>query len=261
VDIETGELPSWQWENLITPSTRLVAVTSASGVLGTVTDLRPVTKLVHDAGGVAVVDHCAAAPYQLLDINDIEADVVALNAASWGGPPVGALVFRDPALIDTFGSVSLNPHAVGPARLEVGLHQFGLLAGLVASVEYLASLDESARGTRPERLSISMQSAGQYLNRLFDYLVGALRSLPLVMMIGQPEVRIPVVSFAVQKVPAERVVQRLADNGVLAIANAGSQVLDVIGVNDIGGAVTVGLSHYSTMAEVDQLVRALASLG
>ncbi|BBX20613.1 hypothetical protein MTER_00240 [Mycolicibacter terrae] len=106
-----------------------------------------------------------------------------------------------------------------------------------------------------------MQSAGQYLNRLFDYLVGSLQSLPLVMMIGQPEVRIPVVSFAVQKVPAERVVQRLADNGVLAIANAGSRVLDVIGVNDIGGAVTVGLSHYSTAAEIDQLVRALASLG
>ncbi|GFG87077.1 cysteine desulfurase-like protein [Mycolicibacter algericus] len=261
VDIETGELPGWQWENLITPSTRLVAVSSASGVLGTVTDLRPVTKLIHDVGGVAVVDHCAAAPYQLLDINDVEADVVALNAARWGGPPVGALVFRDPALIDTFGSVSLNPHAVGAARLEVGLHQFGLLAGLVASVEYLASLDESARGSRPERLAVSMQSAGAYLHRLFDYLVGSLRSLPLVMMIGQPEVRIPVVSFAVRNVTAERVVQRLADNGVLAIANAGARVLDVIGVNDIGGAVTVGLSHYSTTSEVDQLVRALASLG
>jgi selenocysteine lyase/cysteine desulfurase len=53
----------------------------------------------------------------------------------------------------------------------------------------------------------------------------------------------------------------LADNGILAISNASSRVLDVIGVNDVGGAVTVGLSHYSTMAEVDQLVRALASLG
>lgn len=68
-------------------------------------------------------------------------------------------------------------------------------------------------------------------------------------------------SFAVQNVPAERVVQRLADNGVLAIPNANSRVLDVIGVNDVGGAVTVGLAHYSTMYEVDQLVRALASLG
>ena len=106
-----------------------------------------------------------------------------------------------------------------------------------------------------------MQSAAAYMTGLFDYLLISLRSLPLIMVIGRPEVSIPVLSFVVSDVPAERVVQRLADNGVLAIANASSRVLDVIGVNDIGGAVTVGLAHYSTTAEVDQLVRALASLG
>ncbi|WP_375485052.1 cysteine desulfurase-like protein [uncultured Mycobacterium sp.] len=261
VDIETGELPNWQWESLIGKSTRLVAVTSASGTLGTVTELRTLTKLIHDVGGLVVVDHSAAAPYRLLDIEEADVDVVAVNAVAWGGPPIGALVFRDPALINSFGSVSTNPHATGPARLEVGVHQFGLLAGVVASIEYLASLDESARGARRERLAVSMDSAGSYMNRIFDYLMASLRSLPLVMVIGRPEVRIPVVSFAVHEVPAERVVQRLADNGVLAISNATSRVLDVIGVNDVGGAVTVGLAHYSTTAEVDQLVRALASLG
>ncbi|EUA19174.1 cysteine desulfurase domain protein [Mycobacterium xenopi 4042] len=56
-----------------------------------------------------------------------------------------ALVFRDPALINSFASVSTNPNATGPARLEMGVHQYGLLAGVVASIEYLASLDESAR--------------------------------------------------------------------------------------------------------------------
>ncbi|ORV08400.1 cysteine desulfurase-like protein [Mycobacterium celatum] len=261
VDIETGELPTWQWESLIGKSTRLVAVTSASGTLGTITDLRVVTKLIHDVGGLVVVDHSAAAPYRLIDINEIDADVVAVNAVGWGGPPVGALVFRDPALINSFGSVSTNPHATGPARLELGVHQYGLLGGLVRSIEYLASLDESARGTRRERLVVSMESAATYMNQIFDYLMTSLRSLPLVVVIGQPESRIPVVSFAVHEVPAERVVQRLADNGILAISNASSRVLDVIGVNDVGGAVTVGLAHYSTMAEVDQLVRALASLG
>ncbi|HEX9833650.1 MAG TPA: cysteine desulfurase-like protein [Mycobacterium sp.] len=261
VDIETGELPNWQWEGLITPPTRLVAITSASSTLGTVTDLRAVTKLVHDNSGLVVVDHSAAAPYRLIDIDEIDADVVAVNALAWGGPPIGALVFRDPSVIDSFSSVSLNPHARGPARLEVGAHQFGLLAGVVASIDYLASLDESAHGTRRERLALSMQSASSYMSRLFDYLLMSLRSLPAVMVIGRPEMRIPVLSFAVSDVSAERVVQRLADNGVLAIANAGSRVLDVIGVNDIGGAVTVGLAHYTTTAEVDQLVRALASLG
>ena len=261
VDIETGELPTWQWESLIGKPTRLVAVASASGTLGTVTDLRGMTKLIHDVGGLVVVDHSATAPYRLLDIEEVDADVVAVNAVAWGGPPIGALAFRDPALINSFGSVSTNPYATGPARLEVGVHQFGLLAGVVASIEYLASLDESARGSRRERLAVSMQSAASYMNRVFDYLMASLRSLPLVMVIGRPEVRIPVLSFAVNDVPAERVVQRLADNGILAISNASSRVLDAIGVNDVGGAVTVGLAQYSTMAEVDQLVRALASLG
>ncbi|WP_373200091.1 cysteine desulfurase-like protein [Mycobacterium marinum] len=261
VDIETGELPTWQWESLISKSTRLVAVTSASGTLGAVTDLRAMTKLVHDIGGLVVVDHSAAAPYRLFDIKETEADVVAMNAVGWGGPPIGAMVFREPALMHSFSSVSTDPHATGPERLETGLHQFGFLAGVVASIEYLASLDESARGTRRERLSVSMQSASAYLNRIFDYLMVSLRSLPLVMLIGRPEARIPVVSFALQDVPADRVVQRLADNGILAVSNSSSRVFDVLGVNDVGGAVTVGLAHYSTMAEVDQLVRALASLG
>lgn len=261
VDIETGELPTWQWESLISKSTRLVAVNSASGTLGGVTDLRAMTKLVHDVGALVVVDHSAAAPYRLLDIRETDADVVTVNAHAWGGPPIGAMVFRDPSVMNSFGSVSTNPYATGPARLEIGVHQFGLLAGVVASIEYLAALDESARGSRRERLAVSMQSADAYLNRVFDYLMVSLRSLPLVMLIGRPEAQIPVVSFAVHKVPADRVVQRLADNGILAIANTGSRVLDVLGVNDVGSAVTVGLAHYSTMAEVDQLVRALASLG
>lgn len=261
VDIETGELPTWQWESLISKSTRLVAVNSASGTLGGVTDLRAMTKLVHDVGALVVVDHSAAAPYRLLDIRETDADVVTVNAHAWGGPPIGAMVFRDPSVMNSFGSVSTNPYATGPARLEIGVHQFGLLAGVVASIEYLAALDESARGSRRERLAVSMQSADAYLNRVFDYLMVSLRSLPLVMLIGRPEAQIPVVSFAVHKVPADRVVQRLADNGILAIANTGSRVLDVLGVNDVGGAVTVGLAHYSTMAEVDRLVRALASLG
>ena len=261
VDIETGELPIWQWEELLTADTRLVSIPSASATLGTVTDIAAITAMVHNVGGLVVVDHSAAAPYRLLDIGAVHADVVALNAASWGGPPIGALVFRNPELIETFGSVSTDPNAAGPARLEVGAHQYGLLAGVVASVEYLAALDEQAQGSRREKLTQSMRSARAYLDDLFDYLLVSLRSLPLLTLIGDPEERIPVVSFMVTDVPAERVVQRLADNGVLATADTDSRVLELLGVTESGGAVTVGLAHYSTMAEVDHLIRTLASLG
>lgn len=261
VDIETGELPVWQWEELLTADTRLVAIPSASSILGTVVDVAAVTKLVHDNGGLAVVDHSAAAPYRLLDINAVEADVVALNAAAWGGPPIGALVFRNPMLIDTFGSVSVRSNATGATRLELGLHQYGLLAGVVSSIEYLAALDDDAQGSRRERLTQSMQSAQNYLDGVFEYLLTALASLPLVTVVGDPPQRLPVVSFAVRGVPAEKVVRRLADNGILAVGNPRSRVLDALGVEEIGGVLTVGLAHYTTMAEVDHLVRTLASLG
>lgn len=261
VDIETAELPLWQWDDLLDADTGLVAISSASSNLGTMTDVAAVAKRVHGVGGLVVVDHTAGAPYLLLDITEAGADVVALNAAAWGGPPIGALVFADPGLIDTLGPISTNPYASGPARLELGVHQIGLLGGVVASVEYLAGLDEDAEGSRRERLARSMWSMQSHLSGLFDYLLAALRSLPLVTVIGEPPARIPVISFVVNGVPAERVVQRLADNGVLAIANPTSRVLDLMGVNEIGGAVTVGLAHYTTAGEVDHLVRALASLG
>lgn len=261
VDIETGELPTWQWEELLTTDTRLAAIPSASSALGTLVDVQAVTKLVHNAGGLVIVDHSAAAPYRLLDMGVVEADVVAVNAAAWGGPPIGALVFRDPGLIDSFGSVSTNSTATGAARLELGLHQYVLLAGVAASVDYLAGLDEGAQGSRRERLTQSMESAQDYLDGLFEYLLTSLRSLPLVTLVGDPPVRIPALSFVVTGVPAERVVQRLADNGVLAIGNAASRILEHLGVDEIGGAVTLGLAHYSTMAEIDHLVRTLASLG
>src|SRR6201990_409505 len=70
VDIENGELPTWQWENLISDATRLVAGPSASATLGTVTDLRAATKLLHVDGGLLIVDHSAAAPYRLIDIEE-----------------------------------------------------------------------------------------------------------------------------------------------------------------------------------------------
>ncbi|EUA19173.1 aminotransferase class-V family protein [Mycobacterium xenopi 4042] len=71
----------------------MIAVTSASGTLGTVTELRTLTKLIHDVGGLVVVDHSAAAPYRLLDIEEADVDVVAVNAVAWGGPPIGPWCF------------------------------------------------------------------------------------------------------------------------------------------------------------------------
>src|SRR5436305_9777793 len=90
------------------------------------------------------------------------ADIAVVSASAWGGPPVAALVFRDPALLGRLPSCSLEPGAKGPQRLELGPQPYPLLAGLVASVDYLAELDDAAIGPRRERLLTSMGSMKSY---------------------------------------------------------------------------------------------------
>lgn len=158
IDIETGELPTWQWDELLQP--RHPAGRAVLGLGDSRHRHRRRRRGQTRAQHRRCIDHTAAAPYRLLDIGAVDADVVALNATAWGGPPIGALVFRDPGLIGTLTPISTDPHASGAARLELGGHQYGLLAGLVASVEA-----PSSRWTRQPREAGVKSSRSQWNRR------------------------------------------------------------------------------------------------
>lgn len=267
IDVETCELPSWQFDELLGERTRVVAVTAACPAIGTRTEIaaiaRKVHALPHRGTGVeplVVVDACAAAPYLPLDLETMGADVMVLSAAAWGGPCVGALVFRTPDLLDRLPAASLDASAKGPERLEVGDAPYALLAGLVASVDYLADLDDAAYGPRRDRVLTSMSSMRGHQDELTTYLVGELRMLPGVMVIGEPPRRIPAVAFTVAGRTAREVAERVAEQGICVLTDPGDHgALEVLGGAEVGGVVRVGLAHYSTRAEIDALVRAVAA--
>jgi cysteine desulfurase len=263
VDIETCALPSWQFTELIGPTTRLVALTAASPMVGSAPDVRIAADRIHDVGGLIVVDAVGATPYAHVDIGELGADVVAVSATAWGGPQVGALVFRDPALLDRIPAMSLNPNARGAERLEVGGLQYAMLAGMTASIDFLAGLDENATGSRRRRLEMSISSLQDYQDQLFDHLLRSLDDIPGAMVIGRSASRVPTLSLSVDGVPAEKVAAHLAENriGVVSGLHGGSRLLDSLGVNDEGGAITIGLAPYTTRYELDQFVSRIADLG
>lgn len=262
IDIETCELPAWQYDELVTARTKAVAITAASGAVGTRPDLNRVAETARHAGALLIVDASSAAPFLPIDMGNLGADIIVLSANAWGGPPVGALVFRDPALLDRLPSSSLEPGAKGPERLELGPHAHPLLAGLVASVDYLAELDDAAVGPRRERILTSMGSMKAYQAGLLAGLINELRSLRHVMVIGDAMRRVPVFGFAIAGLRAEDAVEHLGKRGICAFADNGHNgVFAALGVGEIGGAVRVGLAHYTNTVEVDQLVRAVAELG
>ncbi len=261
VDVEQGTLPPWQFSHLVTDRTTVVAVTLASSTTGAITDIGQIAGHAHAAGALLVVDATNAAPFVPLSMGELGADVVIVSAERWGGPRMAAMVFADRATLDSLTNVSMDPHAVGPARLEVAPAPAPLLSGVVASVDLLARLEPDAAGSRRRRLSMSMDSTYEYLQRLAFYLVSSLDSLGHVHVIGVDTHRVPLVSFLVRGVAAEKVCTRLNDNGISALHDVPSRALDAIGVRDVGGAVSVGLGVYSTPYEVDQLVRVLGSFG
>lgn len=260
-DIETGEVPEWQFEELVSQATSVVAVPLASSTIGTVIDVAAAAKAAHRVGALLVVDATSAAPYELLDIERLGADALLVSANRWGGPQVAAMAFRDPAIFSRLRAVNPDRNAMGPERFELGEHQYAMLAGMIASIDHLAGLDESSVGARRDRLEHSMFGLRQYQQRLLFYLLNSLASAPQVAIIGRAERRVPTVSFTLPGVPAAKAAKRLADNGVCALSNVPSRYFAGLGVPEYGGAVTVGLGPYSTPYDVDQLVRALASLG
>lgn len=259
IEIETCELPAWQFDDLLTAATRVVAVTAASGQVGTRVDVAAIAERTRETGALLVVDACAAAAYGPVRMDSLGADVLALDAVAWGGPHVGALVFRTPALLDRLTACSLDPAARGPQRLELGPQSYPQLAGLVASVDHLAALDDTATGTRRERLHISLDELQYHQERLIDDLLLDLGGTGTTVL-GSPRLRIPAFALT-HAVPAPDVAEHLARHGICTLPDSGEGgVFAHLGTAEVGGVVRIGLGHYTTRAETRALAAALATL-
>jgi cysteine desulfurase family protein (TIGR01976 family) len=264
IDVETCELPVGQFDRLLGRTCRVVALTAACGQVGTCPDVAAVAQRTRDSGALLVVDLSTAAPFGPVDLEALGADVVALDAAAWGGPQVGALVFRAPALLDRLTSCALDPAARGPRRLELGPPPMSQLAGLVASVDHLAALavpagPEAGPGSRRDCLLASMAALRAHQCGLLDELLGDLLHTG-VTVLGSPDRRVPLLSLT-HPVKASDVADHLAQRGICVLADRGEQgVLAHLGAADAGGVVRIGLAHYTNRAETGALVSALAEL-
>ncbi|PAT14085.1 cysteine desulfurase [Corynebacterium sp. NML 120412] len=259
-DLATGDLPAWQFGDLVDGATRLVSVPAAHAELGTIIGVGDVVERVRERSRAWVlVDVSAYAPYKPITFDAWGADILAIDLAELGGPQLGALVFRDEAMFGRLDASALD------MRVSTGL-----AGGVPAVVEHYASLVEGAQGrpTRRNRLTHSMGETATYFNRLRDDLDTFLGTLPAVHIVGVSGEaaedaaieRIPRLMFGVRGVPSTMVHQRLFAHGIVSTMARPSQLISDMGVAEMGGAVTVGLAPFNTETDIEQLIRTVASL-
>jgi cysteine desulfurase family protein (TIGR01976 family) len=262
VDLPAGELPAEQYDTLLSDRTRLVAVTAASNVLGTMPDIAAITKRAHDAGAFTYVDGVHATPHTPVDVAALGADFYATSAYKWSGPHIGTVIAA-PELLETIhpDKLASSPAEV-PARFEYGTSPFADLAGVTAAVDHLAGLDPAATGSRRERVLASMTAVEAYEQTGLTHLLDGLAALPGVRLIGSPRRRTATAWFTVDGHTPREVAEHLAARkiNVWNGHNYAWELTAALGIRDHGGAVRAGLVHYNDRTDVERLLAALAEL-
>ena len=260
-DVESGELPVESVERVLSDRTRLVAVTAASNAIGTRPDVRAICDATHDAGGLTYVDGVHSTPHVPTDLTALGADFYACSSYKFCGPHTGAVI-ADPALLEELRPAKLVPATDDvPGRFEQGTPPFELLAGVRATVDWLAGLTD-APGDRRTRLVAAFAAVEARLQGLLGRLVAGLGAIDGVRLLGAPRLRTSTVSFVVDGHSPSAVADRLAGKGIAVWDgdNYAHELMDRFGLAETGGAIRAAIVLYTTDEEIDRLVAAVAAL-
>jgi cysteine desulfurase/selenocysteine lyase len=177
-----GRLDLSKLAEIITPNTKVVALTHQSNVLGTVNPMAAIVARAHEVGAVVVLDACQSVPHMPVNVKDLEIDFLAFSGHKTVGPTgIGVLWGRAELLKDLppflFGgsmieSVTMTDAvwAPSPRRHEAGVPNMAQAVGLAAALDYLST--------------IGMAEIYEHEQKLGGYLLKRLQEIPELKLVG-----------------------------------------------------------------------------
>ncbi|MZI93682.1 cysteine desulfurase-like protein [Vibrio sp. CAIM 722] len=250
---------------LITAKTRLVAVTCASNVTGSIVDVKPIIDAAHAVGAKVYLDAVHYAPHHLIDVQAWQCDFLVCSAYKFFGPHIGIAYIAQPWL------EQLQPYKVapapdiGPGRFETGTQPFASLAGLSTAVGYLASFGHSKVGLRSQLLrSYSLiQQHEMALNELFLQRLKAVKGVELLGIddadIGQ---RTPTFALRFERHRPYDIAHALGMEQVCVWSGHfyALGMMEQLKIDPNLGVLRVGAVHYNTKDEIERFFRSLTQI-
>jgi cysteine desulfurase family protein (TIGR01976 family) len=236
-------------ERQLTDRTRVVAFAWASNAVGSVTDAQRVCSLAHEAGALAWIDAVHYAAHEPIDVAAVGADLVLCSSYKWCGPHLG-MAYGRPEVVERWRPFKARPAPSSPVgrRFETGTSPFELLAGLIATVEYLDSVG-------------GYEAIVPYERDLGERFLAGLPDAVTVYGPRSMRDRVPTFLLNVAGVPARDVAHRLAGRGYGVWHHDNWYSLGLrprLPYDE--EAVRVGIAHYNTAEEVDGLVAELGAI-
>ncbi len=257
-------------ERQITPRTKLVAVGYASNAVGTVNDVKRVVELAHGVGALCFIDAVQYAPHKLIDVQMLDCDFLACSAYKFFGPHLGIL-YGKYELLDKLTAYKVRPAGNEPPdKFETGTQSFESIASTLGALQYFAWVGTrfgGDSGPLDKALRKGIEVIDRYELGLNSALLEGLSSVPGLHIRGitDPQKmgqRVPTFSFTLDDWQPGIVAEKLAKKRI-NVWNGNYYALaliDRLGLENQGGMVRVGLTHYNKPDEIDTLVNVLKQM-
>jgi len=263
VDPETGHLDPAALDELLSEKTRLVAFPHVSNVVGEINPVAEITAKVRAAGAISVVDGVAAAPHGLPDVEALGTDIYLFSTYKTWGPHQGVMVMRrdlaeraeNQGHYFNAGAIHKRLTPAGPDHAQIAA-----LAGIADYLDgvYYGHFHTNLAPDRRDRALTGLFRAHEIalMQPLLDYLRG--RNDIRILGPDQPESRMPTIALLHDK-PGEDLAHDLATHRIMAGGGHfyARRVIEAMGIDAEHGVLRLSFLHYTSPAEIDQLIEAL----
>ena len=251
---DAGELILEEYEKLLGPRTKMVAVGHVSNALGTVNPLKRLVALAHARGIPVLADGAQAVPHTPVDVQDLDCDFYAFSGHKMYGPTGIGVLYGKQALLeamppyqgggDMIRSVTFEKTTYNkvPHKFEAGTPDMAGVAGLKAAIEYMQA--------------VGVDRIAAHEHDLLQYAAKVVGAIPGVRPIGTAKDKAGVLSFVLQDAHPHDIGTILDQQGI-AVRTGHHCAQPVMDRFHIPATVRASFAMYNTRAEVDALARGL----
>jgi cysteine desulfurase/selenocysteine lyase len=251
---EEGDIIIEELENLITPKTKIIAITHLSNVTGTIVPVKEIIDIAHKKNIPVLVDGCQSAPHIKIDVKDLDCDFYAISCHKVYGPTgVGVLYAKKkwleklPPYIGGGGMIS----EVRKDRISYAPLPEKFEAGTMPTAEVVA-FNESIKFMQ----SIGFENLAKHEKELTNYALEKLRKNNSVKIVGNPKNKAGVISFTIKGIHPHDIATILDEDGVAI--RAGHHCCQVLHQKlNLNATARASFGIYNTKEDVDILCKAI----
>jgi cysteine desulfurase / selenocysteine lyase len=251
---DDGQVELEAYKNLFSPRTKMVALTHASNVMGTINPVKEMTAMAHEYGVPVLLDGAQAVPHMPVDVKDIDCDFYVFSAHKIYGPTGTGVLYAKKAWLDIMPpyhggggmietvSFSQVTYAHAPQKFEAGTPDIAGAIGLSAAIQYV------------ER--IGMDTIFLHENGLLHYAEAKLEAIPALRIIGRAHPKVGVISFVLEDVHPHDLGTVLDHEGI-AVRAGHHCAMPLMQRFNVPATVRVSFGVYNDEKDIDALMEGI----